>query len=336
MATVKKRAAIALKLCGTEDKDYRDNIVRIAKALRKMDNVVILSHRAPDGDTLGSAFALCRGMRSLGKKAVVKCADEIPAKYSFMSEGMENQEFEARHFVSVDIASPHLLGKLADEYKDKIEICVDHHLNNTMEAPFRLVDTGASATGEVIWMILSAMGAAIDKQTAECLFAAVSTDTGCFKYSNVTPRTHLIAVELMKYDIDCAGINFRLLDEVSQSQLELKKLALTTLEYFCDGKCAVITITDEMINSTNASPEDLDGLSNIPRSVSGVECGITMRAIPDGWKISVRSSDKVNASELCAKFGGGGHKAAAGCKFSDSYEEAKKQLIDAVSGILKQ
>ena len=334
MATVKKRAKKALKICGMADNDYRNKIVTIAKALLKMDNVVILSHRAPDGDTLGCAFALCRGMRSLGKKANVICADEIPAKYSFMSEGMENQPFEAKHFVSVDIAAPHLLGKLTDEYKDKIEICVDHHLNNSIEAPLKLVDSKAAATGEVIWMLLCAMGAAIDKETASCLFAAISTDTGCFKYSNVTSRTHLIAVELMKYDIDCANINFHLLDEVSQAQLELKKLALTTLEYYCDSQCAVITITEDMIKSTNASPEDLDGISNIPRSVNGVECGITMRPIPDGWKVSVRSSEKVNASELCAKFGGGGHKAAAGCKFSESYEDAKKRLVDAVSEML--
>lgn len=335
MASVKKRAKTALKLIGTVDNDYRNQIVKVAKALLKMNNVIILSHRAPDGDTLGCAFALCRGLRSLGKNAIVKCADEIPEKYAFMHEGMDEQTFEAQHIVSVDIASPNLLGKLADEYKDKIGICVDHHLNNTMEAPIKLVDTKAAATGEVIWMLLRAMDAKIDKETAACLFAAISTDTGCFKYSNVTQRTHLIAVELMKSEIDCAKINFSLLDEVSQAQLELKKLALNTLEYFCDNQCAMITVTSEMISRTNASPEDLDGLSNIPRSIKGVECGITMREIPEGWKVSIRSSEKVNASEICAQFGGGGHKAAAGCRFSTSCEDAKQQLIDAISQVLK-
>jgi Exopolyphosphatase-related proteins len=335
MASVKKRAKIALQHCGTVENHYRNQIVKIAKALLKMNHVIILSHRAPDGDTLGCAFALCRGLRSLGKNAIVKCADEIPAKYAFMYEGMDEQSFEAEHIVSVDIASPNLLGKLADEYKDRIEICVDHHLNNTVEAPIKLVDTKASATGEIIWLLLQSMDAKIDREIAACLFAAISTDTGCFKYGNVTQRTHLIAVELMKYEIDCAKINFSLLDEVSPAQLELKKLALNTLEYCCDNRCAIITVTSDMISQTNASPEDLDGLSNIPRSIRGVECGITLREITEGWKVSIRSSEKVNASELCAKFGGGGHKAAAGCRFSTDCDEAKKQLIDAVSEYLK-
>lgn len=335
MATVKKRAKAALELCGGADKDYTDQIVKVAKALLKMNNVLILSHRSPDGDTLGCAYALCRGMRSLGKKAAVKCADEIPGKYTFMYEGMEQQTFEPEHFVTVDIAGAHLLGSIADEYEKKIDVCIDHHFRNSIEAPVKLVDTDASATAELIWLILNAMGVKMDKEMASCLFAAISTDTGCFKYSNVKPRTHLIAVELMKYGVDCAGINFKLIDEVSQAQLELKKQALSTLEYFCNNQCAIVTVTSEMIQQTGASPEDLDGISNIPRSISGVECGITMRQINDGWKISVRSSEKVNASDLCGKFGGGGHKAAAGCKFTDSYEEAKKQLVDAVSEILK-
>ena len=335
MASIKKRTENALKLCGGADGEYTKQVVKTAKALLKMDNALILSHRSPDGDTLGCAFALCRGMRSLGKKAAVRCADEIPGKYAFMSEGMEEQSFEPEHFVTVDIAGPHLLGSLAEEYEKKIEVCIDHHLRNNVEAPVKFVDTKAAATAEIIWLLLCAMGAEIDKGVASCLFAAISTDTGCFKYGNVTPRTHLIAVELMKYDVDCAGINFRLLDEVSQAQLELKKQALDTLEYCCDNQCAVVTITTEMIEKTNASPEDLDGISNIPRSIAGVECGITMRQISDGWKISVRSSDRVNASDLCGKFGGGGHKAAAGCRFTCSYEEAKKQLVDAVNEILK-
>ena len=335
MASIKKRTENALKLCGGAEKDYRDQVVTVAKKLLKMDNVLIFSHRSPDGDTLGCAFALCRGMRSLGKKANVMCADAIPGKYAFMQEGMERQNFEPEHYVSVDIAAPHLLGRLEEEYAKKIEICIDHHVSNSFEAPVRLVDSNAAATAEVIWLILCTMGAAMDKETASCLFAAISTDTGCFKYSNVTGRTHLIAVELMKYGVDCPAINFKLLDEVSQAQLELKKQALSNLEYFCDNQCAVVTITTDMIKQTNASPEDLDGISNIPRSIAGVECGITMRQIEDGWKISVRSSEKVNASELCGKFGGGGHKAAAGCKFGDDYESAKKQLVEAVSEILK-
>ena len=166
MASVKKRTEIALKLCGGADKAYRDQIVKTAKKLLKMNNVLIFSHRTPDGDTLGCAFALCRGMRSLGKNANVRCADEIPEKYSFMREGMNQQSFEPEHFVTVDIAAPHLLGNLAEEYEKKIEICIDHHFSNSFEAPMKLVDAKAAATAEVIWLLLCAMGVEIDKETA--------------------------------------------------------------------------------------------------------------------------------------------------------------------------
>ena len=334
MASVKKRAENAMKCVGMKDNDYRNQLVTVAKALLRMDCVLIFAHRAPDGDTLGCAYALCRGMRSLGKQANVKCADAIPEKYAFMSAGMEEQSFEPAHYVSVDIAAPHLLGGLEEAYAGKIEVCIDHHVSNSFETPVKLVDAKAAATAEVIWMLLCAMDARIDTETAACLFAALSTDTGCFKYSNVTPRTHLIAVELMKYGVDCAGINFKLLDEVSQAQLELKKQALANLEYCCDNRCAIVTITSDMMKEIGASQEDLDGISNIPRSIAGVECGITMKQVSDGWKISVRSSNRVNAAELCGKFGGGGHKAAAGCKFGDDYEDAKRQLIEAVSEYL--
>ena len=164
MASVKKRTVNALKLCGAVDKDYRNQIVKVAKKLLKMDNVLIFSHRSPDGDTLGCAFALCRGMRVLGKKANVRCADEIPEKYSFMLEGMEQQSFEPQHFVSVDIAAPHLLGSLEEEYAKKIEICIDHHVSNSFDAPVKLVDAKAAATAEVIWLTLSAMGVEMNKE----------------------------------------------------------------------------------------------------------------------------------------------------------------------------
>lgn len=334
LSSVKKNAAKALELCGINDKSYRDGIVKAANALLEMNDVVIVCHKSPDGDTLGSAAALCRGLRSFGKRANVKCADEIPQKYSFMFDGLNEQDIVPQHFVSVDIAAPHLMGALESEYGDKIEVCIDHHRMNSVNAGVKFVDDTASAVGEVVWILLNAMGVALDKAMASCLFAAISTDTGCFKYSNVTIRTHLIAVELMKFGIDCAGINFKLIDEETPSKLALKNMALSTLDYYCGGKCAIITITTEMMTKSEAKPEDMDGVASIPRSISGVECGITMKQDGDAWKISVRSTDNLNAADLCAKFGGGGHKAAAGCKLTMSYDEAKARLVKAVTEML--
>ncbi|MBQ5545678.1 MAG: bifunctional oligoribonuclease/PAP phosphatase NrnA [Clostridia bacterium] len=336
MANVKKNVKNLFKQLGVDDKSYANQLVKTAQRLLELNQVEILSHRAPDGDTLGSAVALCRGLRSLGKRANVVCADMIPQKYQFLLEGLDEQQFQPTNVVSVDIAAPHLLGKLEEKYAGKIDVAIDHHMKNSMEAPLKWVDEESAAVGEMIWMLLTAMGVTIDKPMAEAMFTAITTDTGCFKYSNVTARTHQIAVELMKYGIDCAGMNFRLLDEVTKAQLGLKSEALSTLEYYCDDKCAIVTITSDMMEKYQASPEDTDGVSNIPRSVQGVQCGITMKQVEDGWKISIRSDEHVNAAEICGKFGGGGHARAAGCKFTESYEEAKQKLVAAVEEVIKK
>lgn len=334
MANIKKNAKNALALCGTDDKNYLNTVISTANALLALDDVEIISHRSPDGDTLGSAAALCRGLRSLGKRANVVCADEIPTKYQFLFDGLNRQEFVAKHFVSVDIAAPHLMGRLEEQYADKIEVCIDHHIKNSVSAPVKFVDEESSAVGEQIWILLNAMGVSIDKGMAECIFTAITTDTGCFKYSNVTARTHLIAIELMKLGIDCAALNFKLIDEETKAKLALKNMALSTLEYYCDDKCAIITITSDMMKDSGTAPEDMDGVASIPRSIRGVQCGITMKQDGDAWKISIRSDENVNAAELCGKFGGGGHARAAGCKLSDSYDETKRKLVEAVNDIM--
>lgn len=331
---VKKNAKNALYVCGVNDNNYLNNVVTTAAALLDMDDVEIISHRSPDGDTLGSAAALCRGMRSLGKRVNVVCSDPIPVKYQFLFDGISRQEFEPKHFVSVDIAAPHLMGNLEAEYADKIEVCIDHHIKNSVNAGVKFVDEDSSAVGELIWILLKTMGVRIDKGIAECIFTAITTDTGCFKYSNVTVRTHLIATELIKIGIDCAALNFKLIDEETKEKLALKNMALSTLEYHCDEKCAIITITSEMIKNSGAEPEDMDGVASIPRSVRGVQCGVTMKQDGDSWKISIRSDENVNASELCGRFGGGGHARAAGCKLNCGYDEAKKMIVDAVNEVM--
>ena len=159
MASVIKRAKTALQICGkADDKRYRDSLVKTAKALMKLDNVEIISHRAPDGDTLGCSSALCRGLRFLGKKVNVVCADAIPDKYAFLFDGIEPQAFEAQHFVTVDIAAPHLMGQLKETYENKIDVCIDHHIDNSISAPVKMVDEYAAATAEIIWLTNSGKG----------------------------------------------------------------------------------------------------------------------------------------------------------------------------------
>ncbi len=332
---LKKNAAMALLKSEISDPQLQQSLVYAAQALLEMDNIDIISHRSPDGDTLGCSSALCRALRSMGKKANVKCADKIPPKYSFMFEGLDDQDFATEHVVTVDIASPQLMGALEGEYADRVELCIDHHCMNTITADVKVVNENAAAAGEVVWQLLKTLGAVIDEKTASSLYAAISTDTGCFKYSSVTASTHLIAVELMKCGIDHAGINHRLLDEVTAEGIALKGMAMSTLSLHFNNKCAVIAITSDMMEKSGASPDDTEGIASIPRCIKGVECGIFIKQQTSGpWRISVRTSPQVNAAEICAKFGGGGHKAAAGCRIEGDLETVKLQILNAAAEFL--
>ena len=162
-----------------------------AQRLLDADHILILSHQSPDGDTLGCASALLRGLQALGKKARFLCSDPVPKKFAYLFAGTQEQEFSTKFVVSVDIADRHLLGKGLAEYEDKIDLCLDHHGTNGDFAKERYVDAKAAAACEILFQVLKEMQVAISPEMADCLFTGICTDTGCFRYGNVTPRTHV-------------------------------------------------------------------------------------------------------------------------------------------------
>ena len=158
-----------------------------ARLLEGQDDFLILTHGHPDGDTLGCAFALCRGLQKCGKRARVECTDEIPAKFSYLWREVEQEAFAPRFFVAVDVADPKLLGKrLEERYAAHIDLCIDHHGSNTLYAAQTLLDASAGAACEVIYEVLRELGVEMDEQIADCIYTGLSTDTGCFRYSNAT------------------------------------------------------------------------------------------------------------------------------------------------------
>lgn len=300
------------------------NIGQTAQMLMQMDDVLILCHKYPDGDTIGSAFALCTALLRIGKRAAVMCSDIIPSKYSYIYEHIEIPEFEPRHIVAVDVADTKLLGSpLEETYGDKIELCIDHHASNIGYAQYLLLDSKAAACGEILCHLIPMLGVEIDKHIANGLFTALSTDSGCFRYPNTTPETMRIAASLMEAGADAAMINRLMFETKSRARMEVERGVLSTLEFWFDSKCAVIVLENALVERLRAGEGDLEGLAPIPKRIEGVKVGVLLRECEDGWKISVRSDPDVSASDICKQLGGGGHFTAAGCHVDGSLEEAK-------------
>lgn len=322
------------KLHEREDGLMRLELAETAKLLVEKDNILILTHTHPDGDTLGSGFALCYALRSVGKHVNVLCPDEIPREYSMITGGYEPLDFKPDFIVAVDVASMEMLGHLRDEYSDKINLCIDHHGSNTEYAD-RLFLNECAATAEMVFLIIKEMNIPVDRQISDCIYAGISTDTGCFKYSNTTSQTHRIAAELIDNGADHSEIDRIFFDTKTKSYAMLEKMALEGLQMYFDDRCAIITVTDKMIKKSEATMEDCSKLSPLTRQIEGVLIGATIREQEDGsYKASVRTQSPISASELCTKLGGGGHARAAGCSLHGTLEDVKSQLLDAIEEIL--
>lgn len=306
-----------------------------ATLLTENDNFHILTHRYPDGDTLGSAFALCYALRSMGKKANVKINGKLPSKFTYLAEDYEDQSFERKFVVSVDVAAMSLLGELEEEYKDCIDLCIDHHGSNSMLADNICVDANCAAACEIIHVILKAMRVKVTRKIANALYTGISTDTGCFCYTNTTAQTHRIAAELIECGCEFSKINRINFETKTRAKLKMERMVYDTMEFYCGGKCAIIYTTIAMQNALGAGDDEMEGLASIPRQIEGVKMGITMREKEDGtFKVSVRTNDGINASQFCARFGGGGHAAASGCSIKGDLPTVKYMLIKAAEEVL--
>lgn len=302
-----------------------------AKFLKKHDNFIILTHASPDGDTLGAAYALYYGLKETGKVASVICPDIIPKKYGYFVHETDHVNREDATVVAVDVADSRLLGALSEEFGGCVDLTIDHHISNTRYAKALYLDANASATAEIIFELLLAMRVNINDITAKALYTGIATDTGCFKYSCVTAKTHIIAAQLYDYDIDASEINRIMFDTKSKKLLELERMVLDTAEYHFDDRCMLLTVTAEMQEKTGCSGTDLEGIAVISRSVEGVLAGVTIKQTDDNeFKVSMRTYPPLDASAICKRLDGGGHRAAAGATVRGSLEEVKQAILNSV------
>ena len=262
---------------------------------------MILTHSHPDGDTLGSAFALKYALEALGKSANVRCNDTIAKKFDYLGKVCEDEcAFDT--LVAVDVADTKLLGKdFEEKFADRIELCIDHHGSNRLFAERTLLEANAAAACEIILEVIHALGVKPTKQIADCIYTGISTDTGCFRYSNVTPRTMRMAAEMIECGADNVTINTVMFETKTRTYVALEKLAVGGMKMFLDGKCALITVTQEMYRQSGSDESEVDAIASLPRQIEGVLVGVTMRERKDGsYKISMRSNRPINVSEICA------------------------------------
>lgn len=304
------------------------NVEKCAQILREKDNILILTHAHPDGDTLGCGFALCRALLELGKKARVICADEIQKKYAYLMQDLDMPSFDEDYVVAVDVATENLLGSLQDVYGGKIDMCIDHHGSNTDYAKYLLLNADAAAACEIIFKVIKALGVDIDKNIANCLYTGLTTDTGCFRYSSATSNTYRAAAELIDLGADNGKINRIMFETKTKTYAALERMAIEGMQFFCNERICVITVTQDMYKKTGSNEQETEAIAPLTRQTEGVEIGLTIREKPDGTcKCSIRTYESVDASALAACFGGGGHKQASACKFDCGVEEAKQMLV---------
>lgn len=311
------------------------NVEKCARLLKSKDNILILTHAHPDGDTLGSAFALCRALLSLGKKAKVKCADVIQSKYDYLFEDINMPDFDEDFIVAVDVATENLLGDLADVYAGRVNLCIDHHGTNTHYAKKLLLNADAAAACEIVFKVIKALGVEIDLGIANCLYTGLTTDTGCFRYASATSNTYRAAAELIDMGVDNGRINRIMFETKTKTYAALERMALEGMQFFCNERVCVITITQEMYKRTGSNEQETEAIAPLTRQIEGVEIGITIREKADkSCKSSIRTFESVDASKLASAFGGGGHKQAAACRFDCGVEDAKKMLVEKCKEML--
>ncbi len=314
------------------------NPQEVAAWLMGRDDFLLLTHIRPDGDTLGSAAALCAALRKLGKRAALLPNSGVTTTYAPYVAGywaVEGETFS--RVVSVDMATEGLFPPEAEPYRGKVELCIDHHPSNTFYAENVCLEPGRAACGETMLEICKAL-CPLDEEIASLLYLAVSTDCGCFVYGNTTPETHRVAAELMEYSTRYKEINKRCFRTKSFKRLKMEALLVEEMELYQDGAIAVVQVSCQMLRDVGATESDVDDLAAFAGQVEGVHISVTIRELVEGkkCKISLRTDASLNATKTCALLGGGGHAAASGATVEMDLPHAKEAILNAIYTIQRE
>ncbi len=322
----------------------KGNLERVQKILTECHRIVITTHVNPDGDGLSSELALARFLQKSGKEVRIINRDPVPDIFTFLPDAdrilvSDTLPHDADLVVVLDCGGLDRSGLKVEAAAALPVVVIDHHLTNDQDGEINLLDAKASATGELVYLLLREMEreseVTIDYPMALCLYTSIFTDTGSFRYSNTTPQAMTIASELLAYGIDSWMVAEQVYESKSFPVLKLTGNFLQTLTVSRQGRFAWGTIRQTDLEQTSTREEHTDGFVNYPRSIRGVEVAILFREVPgSSVKISMRSKGKVNVAAVAEKFGGGGHHNAAGCVLEGTLPEVTRRVLKIVGDSL--
>ncbi len=321
----------------------RSKFEQIANIIRKGSSFLILEHEKPDGDCIGSGLALAQALSHLDKKVLLLSQDPHPDTYSFLpgvhlhsiTSKMEHKDTKWDAVIFVDCTDSKRTGKAINYANSEIWINIDHHISNSGFGHFKIVDPYAAATGELVFFLLKVMNITIDVDIATCLYVALVSDTGGFRYQNTSPRCFHVAAELIDLGVRPSQVADYLYETRSFSSLMLLKKSLCTLTLYKGGQLASIEVTEEMIESVGASFEDADSIIDYPRSIAGVEVTLCFKESlgQSTVRLSLRSKSRVDVSKIAEALGGGGHPRAAGAVLQGNLKQAKSRVFEVLDGL---
>ncbi|NLL38931.1 MAG: phosphoesterase RecJ domain-containing protein [Clostridiales bacterium] len=308
------------------------------QALRKNNNFLIISHHRPDGDALGSAAGLCNGLRELGKNAYILENPQTTSRYlPYVEKYHAPEDYSPDFIISVDTADEEIIQINAEKLIGKIDLSIDHHKSNKMYAKESFIMSEYASCGEIIYHVLMELAGSVSYETAQLLYIAVSTDTGCFRYKNTTANTLKTAAALVEAGAQNGIINKKIFMTKTKSRVKLEGYIINSLEFFKENQLVIAAITREMIDKAGADEDDMEDIAVVAGQIEGVETSITITELRDNLcKVSVRTVNYANADDICSQYGGGGHGMAAGCTLECSIEEAKRLMLAAAEKVWKK
>ena len=327
----------------------------ILEVLKEYETFLISSHINPDGDAIGSQLAFYSFLSYLGKKVSVVNSDPVPYAYSFLPNAevfcvqlvsnnaecsmSESSIQNVEVAIILDCGNLNRIGeKLAARIRPKHALInIDHHRSNSHFGTYNLVDANACATAELVFNLMEYGGIEVGQDRAVCLYTAILTDTGCFKYNNTTAETHRIAARLIGEGARPDRIAELVYGVIPYQRAKLFGMALEALRLSADGKIAWMSVTSEMHERTRTGSADTEGLIDYVRSLKDIEVAILFREMDKGGiKVSLRSKGKVDVDQIATIFGGGGHQAAAGCVVSEPLGKATHMVLEAVRAAIQR
>ncbi len=312
-----------------------DNIL---EEINKAESIVILTHENPDGDAIGSGLALYNALKQIGKNPDI-IIPEYPRTFEFLPGSNEiKKESNVEKYdlaISVDCATIKMLNGFANYFENaKVKVSIDHHSTNTMFGDLNYVSPDAPACAQILLVVFEYFKIEVTKDIGTCILAGIITDTGGFKYSGVTSETFEFVAWLLEKGINVSKIYRKVLQTKTRANFELNRIAINRLEFFEDGKVAFTYITKEDEESVNAESGDHEGIVETGRDIEGVEVSIFVRETDKGCKVSMRSNEYVNVSDVCLLLGGGGHIRAAGATMQCTIEQAKEKILRQIKSVI--